>query len=263
MTTIGLALSGGGARGLVHVGVLQAFLDEGIPVHAISGTSAGAIAGALYAAGHSPQDILRYARESNMIRIFGLKMPNKGLVRHRFLRNLLLRYLPENSFGGLSLPLYVTVANLNSGLPESHSSGPLVDLVVASSSIPILFEPVLLNGNHYLDGGLMKNLPASPLRKTCDLVVGVNLVPQLPVTEGELKSVIDIGTRCFDIAALNNIKPELALCDIVIEPVEISRFSRFSMSQMDKMYEIGYREAMHRIPEIRAKMTASEHHPVR
>ena len=83
------------------------------------------------------------------------------------------------------------------------------------------------------------------------MIIGVNLVPQLPVPDSELKTVFGIGSRCFDIAALNNIKPELALCDYVIEPMEISKYSRFSISNIDKMYQIGYAETMKNIEEIK------------
>lgn len=254
---IGLALSGGGARGMVHVGVIQALEEAGISIDEISGTSAGAIVGSLYAAGYPPQEILAFAKEKNLIRVLNLRLPHKGFVTHKFLRNQLRKYLPDNSFENIKLPLFITVANMNSGLPEAHTSGPLIDLVVASSSIPILFEPVHINGNTYLDGGLMKNLPASPLRKSCDFVIGVNLVPQIPVADSELKTLFGIGSRCFDIAALNNIKPELSLCDVVIEPMEISRYSRFSISNIDKMYQIGYNETQALIPMIRERMGES------
>jgi NTE family protein len=239
---------------MVHVGVLQALHEEGISIHEMSGTSAGAIVGSLFAAGHNASQILAFAREKNLIRVFNLSLPYKGFINHKFLRKQLSKYLPGNSFEELRMPFYVTVANINSGLAETYSSGPLIDLVVASSSIPILFEPVRINGNIYVDGGLLKNLPASPLRKTCDIIIGVNLVPQIPVTDAELKSVFGIGTRCFDLAALNNIKPELTLCDIVIEPPEISRYSRFSISNIDKMYKIGYNEVKKNIAHIREKL---------
>jgi NTE family protein len=248
---IGLALSGGGARGMVHVGVIQALTESGIEVHEVSGTSAGAIVGSLYAFGYTASEILSFAKERNLIRILNLRLPYKGFVTHKFLRNQLMRYLTHNSFEHLKLPFAVTVANLNSGLPETFRAGPLIDLVVASSSIPILFEPVFMNGNMYVDGGLMKNLPASPLRKTCDFVIGVNLVPQVPATDYEMRTVFGISARCFDIAALNNIKPELAFCDAVIEPPEISKYSRFSISNIDKVYEIGYEETLKNIESIR------------
>jgi hypothetical protein len=87
-------------------------------------------------------------------------------------------------------------------------------------------------------------------------VIGVNLVPQIPAQDSELRTVFGIGSRCFDLAALNNIKPELSLCDIVIEPMEISRFSRFSISSFEKMYRIGYDEAKKHMAHIHEKINA-------
>jgi NTE family protein len=255
---LGLALSGGGVRGIVHIGVLQALTEAGIPIHAVSGSSAGAIVGSLFAAGYSPKDIYHLARERSLIRIFNLKIPNKGFVRHTFLRRQLEKHLPGNSFDDLVLPFYVTVANINSGHAETFHEGPLIDLVVASCSVPILFEPVIIAGTTYVDGGLMKNLPVSPLRSTCDIVIGVNLVPQVALGTSELKSVFSIGTRCFDLVALNNIKPELAQCDFVIEPQEISKFGRLLVSNVEQMYQIGYREGHRYIDEILLKVREQE-----
>ena len=249
---VGLALSGGGARGMVHVGVLHALIESGIPVDVVSGTSAGSIVGSLYAAGYSPEEILAFIKDQNLIRFFGLRFPRKGFARHAFLRKQLIKYLPANNFENLKIPLSVTVANLNTGLPESFTEGPLIDLVVASSSIPVLFEPVRIGDAIYVDGGLLMNLPASPIRQVCDALIGVNLVPRISVPDTELSSVFGIGGRCFDLAALNNIRPELAMCDIVLEPVEISKFSRFSISNIEQMYEIGYRETLGKIDLIRS-----------
>ncbi len=248
----GLVLSGGGTRGVVHIGVIKALDEAGIPISVSSGTSAGAIVGALYAAGYSADEILKLVHEKSLIRIFNLTLPSRGFVRHRFLKKQLRKFLPDEgvSFDGLKCKFYVTVANLNSGLAESWHSGPLLDLIIASCSVPILFEPVRINENTYVDGGLIKNLPASCLREECDIVVGVNLVPQVPVTDADLRSVFDIGIRCFDLAALNNIKPELAQCDFIIEPPEISRYSRFGISSIQRMYDIGYAEAMRNMQQI-------------
>jgi len=247
---VGLALSGGGARGMVHVGVMQALIESGIRIDVISGTSAGSIVGSLYAAGYSPEEILAFIKDQNLIRIFGLRLPRKGFARHAFLRRQLTKYLPGNSFEGLKIPLSVTVANLNTGLAESYMEGPLIDFVIASSSIPVLFEPVRIGDAICVDGGLLMNLPASPIRNVCDILIGVNLVPRISVPDTELNSVFGIGGRCFDLAALNNIRPELALCDVVLEPVEISRFSRFNISNIEQMYEIGYQETLEKIETI-------------
>lgn len=251
---IGIALSGGGTRGLVHIGALQALEENGIRPDYVSGTSAGAVVGVLYAAGYSPAEMKAIARYRNLLRLFGIRVPSKGLARHIHLRKQLIKYLPGNSFDDLKKSFFVTVSNLNTGRVETWNSGPLIDLVVASSSVPVLFEPIRIDDQLYVDGGLIMNLPVTPLKSLCDVVIGINLVPQLELPMEELRSLVSVGYRCFDLAILNNIMPELAKCDVVIEPATIHYYGRFSFAQVGEMYEIGYTEALKHIDEIKACM---------
>lgn len=251
---IGIALSGGGTRGMVHVGALMALEEHDIYPEVISGTSAGAVIGALYAYGYSPEEISRMAHKQSLFRLFGIRFPQKGFVRHSFLRRQLVKYIPENSFESLKYPLFITVANLNSGMPEVKREGPLVDFVIASSSIPVLFEPIRIKDELYVDGGLMNNLPASVLKGVSDFIIGVSLVPQLPAQDSNLRTMVDIANRCFNLSVLNNIKPEIQHCDVLIEPPAIGAFSRFNVSQIDKMQQIGYEETIGMIDDIREKI---------
>lgn len=253
---VGVALSGGGARGMVHVGVLQALEENGIEPQIISGTSAGAIVGAFYAHGFSPEEIRRIASSQSLMRLFSLRIPNTGFIRHTLLRKLMEKHLPSNSFKQCQKPLSVVVANLNTGLVEVYDEGPLFDYVIASSSVPILFEPLEINGQKYVDGGVVMNLPASPIRDKCDVLIGVNLVPLVDMPADQFKSVISVGTRCFDLAAINNIKPELEFCDVVVAPSAINEFSRFNVRQMNLMYDLGYQEGLKALPQIRHAIEA-------
>lgn len=248
---IGLALSGGGSRGMVHIGVLKALEENGIYPDVISGTSAGAVIGALYAHGYSPEKINEISCKQSFIRMFSLKIPNTGFARHKLLRKLLEQYLPDNTFNHVEKPLLVSVTNLNSGQIETYEKGPLIDYLVASSSIPILFEPVQIGDSKYVDGGVLMNLPAAPVRDRCDVLIGVNLVPLTALENSELKTVRGIGSRCFNLAALNNIKPQLEICDITIEPAEIHAFSRFNFKHCEKMHDIGYQEGLKAVKRIR------------
>lgn len=247
---IGIALSGGGTRGMVHVGVLQALEEHGIKPDIVAGTSAGAVIGVLYAMGCSPAEINEIAHTKSLFRLFGVRLPKKGLVRHSFLKRQLEKHIPENDFSVLKRPFYIVVTNLNTGSSEVKSDGPLIDYVIASCSIPVLFEPIRIEDNLYVDGGLMKNLPASVLKGKCDCIIGVSLVPQLPALNSHLRNMVDIASRCFNLSVLNNIKPELQFCDIVIEPPAIGNYSRFNLSEIDKMYEIGYEETIKMMPQI-------------
>jgi NTE family protein len=250
MHKVGIALSGGGTRGIVHIGVLQALEDNGIFPSIISGTSAGSIVGALYAHGISPKEILNISGEHNLLWIFSLKIPNAGFARHTLLRKMLKQYIPENSFDTLKKPLHVAIANLNTGKTEIISSGPLSDVIVASSSIPVLYEPIKIGEYWYADGGLLMNLPVSPIRPLASYVIGVNLIPRTTVDSEEVNTIIGIAARTFSLAAINTIEPELKYCDLLIEPAEIAQYSRFNFKNTQEMYDIGYKETMKMMPRI-------------
>src|SRR5687768_1376909 len=189
MHDIGIALSGGGTRGIVHVGALKALEENGIFPSIVSGTSAGSIVGAMYANGYSPAEILSISSERSLIWMFSLRLPTKGFVRHTFLRKLLKRYIPADNFEELKRPLYVAITNLNTGKVEVINSGPLHDVIIASASIPVLYEPIRIGENWYSDGGLLMNLPVSPIRPEAKFIIAVNLVPRKELTHGDVTTI--------------------------------------------------------------------------
>ncbi len=256
MHKIGIALSGGGTRGVVHIGVLKALEENGIFPTIISGTSAGSIVGAMYAQGYTPAEILSIASERSLLWMFSLRLPTKGFVRHTFLRKMLRRYISANNFEDLKKPLYVAVSNLNSGKAEIKCTGPLHDVIVASASIPVLYEPIRIEGNWYADGGLLMNLPVSPIRDLASYIIAVNLIPRKELLSEEVNTISGVASRCFNLAAINTIKPELKYCDIVIEPEAIYQYSRFNFTNIREMHEIGYDEAKRLMPQIKEDLKA-------
>ena len=251
MHKIGLALSGGGTRGIVHVGVLKALEENGIHPTIISGTSAGSIVGAMYAHGYSPAEMMTIAGQRSLLWMFSLHLPSKGLARHNFLRKMLTRYVTEKSFEELSKPLYVAIANLNTGKVEIKHKGPLHDVIIASSSVPVLYEPILIDNYWYSDGGLLMNLPISPIRALAHYIIAVNLTPRVELAFEAINTISGVAGRSFNLATLNTIEPELKYADLVIEPQEIHSYSKFSFSNIKEMYEIGYRETLKHIEEIK------------
>jgi len=256
MHKIGIALSGGGTRGVVHIGVLQALEENGIFPSIIAGTSAGSIVGAMYAHGYTPAEIFSIASERSLIWMFSLRLPNRGFVRHTFLRKMLNRYIPENNFEELKKPLFVAISNLNTGKVEIISSGALHDVIVASASIPVLYEPVKIGEHLYADGGLLMNLPVSPIREASDYIIAVNLIPRKLLTYEEVNTISGVAARTFNLAAINTIEPELKYCDMIIEPEAIYQYSRFNFTKIRQMYEIGYEEAMKMMPQIKEDIKA-------
>jgi len=256
---IGISLSGGGAKGIAHIGVLQALLDHDIEPHIISGASAGAIVGALYAAGIPASDMLHAIRNTSYLRILGFQWPDRGLGDMSYLKQLLAKLIKTDSFKSLSKPLYVSVMNLNSGLVEIKKEGPLFDSICASSSVPLLFKPVDIEGNLYLDGGIGMNMPVRCLIGKCDIIIGVNLVNHHPIDDKYLSSWKEIMSRVFDLSVYNNVKPEMELCDIIIEPVDIHLYSRFNFNQTEQLYKAGYEGALKQIPNIKELIKKEQH----
>ncbi len=248
---IGLALSGGGARGAAHVGVIRALLEHDIvPTH-VSAVSAGAIIGALYAAGRTPDEMMDFAIKSSLVRLYKVGMPITGLTKLDYLKERLATLIPENSFAGLLLPLHVGITNLNTGAQELRSSGPLHDIVAASCSIPFVFKPVELDGSQYVDGGVVKNMPVEPLINDADYIIGSNLMPYANLPATNVHSVIGIVWRCFDLGIMANTLPSMNLCDIVMEPPRLNDYNIFNLTKMREMHDVGYEETVRRVREIR------------
>jgi NTE family protein len=181
---IGLALSGGGARGLAHVGVLEVLEEAGIPIAAIAGTSMGAYVGSLHAAGFTAEELRGLAREirdrRTLLRLLDpVFPPTTGLIRGLRIRHHLERSLAGRHFADLDKPLLVVAADLDSLSAHVFDSGPIAPAVHASAAIPGLCAPVHIDGRRYTDGGAVEPLPVGLLRERFDLdyVIAVNVMP--------------------------------------------------------------------------------------
>lgn len=255
---LGLALSGGGARGIAHIGVLQALEDHGIKPDVLSGTSAGAIVAALYASGKSPVEILALVKEASLFKFFKVGLPYAGLTKHTYLQERLKEAIEEDSFEALKIPCYIALANLNTGVCEIRSSGSLFDVVAASSAIPLIFQPVEIDEHQYVDGGLLENMPVSAIRDQTAYVVGINVMPALVAVKNEVKNVFGIAQRCFDLSILANTQPSIDLCDLVIEPKHIRKYTILQLSKYQEIHDIGYAAMKTKIPELEAALAAKE-----
>ncbi len=251
---VGIALSGGGARGIVHIGALQALKENEIIPDLLAGTSAGSLAGAFYASGASTEKMMDFVKDNSLLKLFSFSWAKGGITDLSNLRKKLTQYLDVSTFEELAIPLTVAISNLNTGKVEYVSEGPLLDVITASCSIPVIFKPLKINGSQYVDGGLLANAPVKPLIRKSDFIIGINLVPRVDVPDEELSSILQVAQRCFDLAALNNIKPQLELCDMVIEPKNLKHYDRFNVNQMDELYLMGYDETMKMMPDIKHKM---------
>ncbi|MCU0370228.1 MAG: patatin-like phospholipase family protein, partial [Bacteroidales bacterium] len=168
----GIVLSGGGARGLAHIGVIAALEKHGVHPGVIAGSSMGAVIGSLYACGKSPEEMLAIAKDRKLYNLFNWSMPKRGgMLSLKMLRQVLEENIVEDSFKVLKKKLFISVSNISSGQHEIISSGPLFQVIMASSSIPVIFEPQVMNGHTYVDGSLFNDLPVEPLIGNCSRII--------------------------------------------------------------------------------------------
>lgn len=248
---IGLALSGGGLRGTAHIGVIRAFEEAGIKADIVSGTSAGSIIGALYAADIDSERMLDFFRKSNIYKSISFNWPVTGLASLDYLKKRISNVLPIADFEELDKPLFVTMTNMNEGKLEIiGEKGPLLDAIAASCAIPMIFAPVKINGNLYVDGGVLKNLPASVLRDKCDLLIGVNLMPKIEVSEDKLKSLFNIAARTFELSIWRNQQEDIPLCDLHIQIQGIQKYNILHGNKVDEIFDAGYQSALKMMPEL-------------
>lgn len=252
---IGLALSGGGLRGIAHVGVIKALEENGIEPDAIIGTSAGAIVGALYTAGKTPEEMMEFVKEWSVLKSVRIGFTFDGLSSLSFLKEHLNKYIGHDDFTALNKKLYIGVTNMNKGTLEILSEGSIGDAVMASSAIPIVFKPVEINGNIYVDGGVMCNLAIEPLRSQVETMIGVNVMATSTIDNKSLSNVIGIGQRLFSLSIVASARESIDRCDVMLNPA-VGGYQIFKILQKDftTIYEAGYNEAMKHMPELLEKL---------
>lgn len=240
---IGVALSGGGARGFSHLGILMALEEFGMRPNVISGVSAGSIAAVLYASGLSPMDIKECFKESSNLGDYReWQIPKGGLFSLNRFAKLLESWLSVKRLEELKIPTVVCATNIESGTQTAWGKGEIVPRVVASCSIPIVFKPVKINDAHYVDGGVLHNLPAWAIRKYCDVLYGSNCSP-LNRQYKYKDSLIDIALRSYHLTTKSNLAQDIRLCDYVITPGGLANHGLFDLSTLDQAIKIGYEEA--------------------
>jgi NTE family protein len=246
------------------LGVLQALEEHNIIPQKISGSSIGAIIGALYAAGYSASEIMVMIRYEKLYKITNLmnfppSFLKSGLSTHRILRKFIIDVIPHNSFENLNKKLHVCVANLNESKWEIINSGNELDKwVAASASIPGIFESIKEGENHYIDGGILNNMPAQCLSDCCKTIIGVDVLPK--TTASRFKKPIDTLVYSIHAVQHQNAEEGRSKCQFIIEPKGVEIYHEFNFDAYLSIYELGYEAAIQYIavhPEI---LKLSEHH---
>lgn len=240
MYHFGIALSGGGARGIAHAGALKALEECGLRPDVIAGVSAGAVIAVMYAGGVSPEAMLELFEGMSFSNMVEFRLGGGGLFKiDKFKRKILHSISPAKNLEDLRVPVYIGATDLDNGRSEYFTEGQIGDRVIASCSIPVLFKPVKINGVNYVDGGVLRNLPARVLRDKCQKLIGINVSPMTPYKKTS-NSVIDVAMRSYNLMSRHNQEEDQELCDVAIEMRDISAYGVFNLKDIEKVFNSGY-----------------------
>jgi NTE family protein len=238
---VGLVLSGGGIRGIAHLGVLKALKKTGVQISQITGTSAGSIAGSLYAAGVDPEDAFNIFMQTKLMKFIRPALGSLGLINIERTGEIFKQYLPAH-IEDLKIPMTICTTNFSEGTVAYFTKGPLIRAIHASSCIPGVFKPIMIHEQMYVDGGVLNNFPVEPLLNNCDYIIGSTCNHLKPVDK-----IVGI-TRLMQRAAIMSINHDMErkskFCDLIIEPKGMGEINTFDTKKAETIYWLAYEEAL-------------------
>jgi len=257
--TIGLALGGGAARGIAHIGIIKGLVEHGIPIDYIAATSAGAVVASLYAGGIPVDEIVEIGSNLTWGNFSRFKLSRRSLVSSKPIQELLEKHLGNMTFKDLKIPINILVTDILSGKGFALNDPDLeLGLAVrASASFPGVYEPTKINNRFYFDGGAAFNLPCNVVREMgADIVIGSDVIPKVEI-KSMPHNIATLVDRGLDIL-LSSISEYLAKeADYVVYPVT-ERLTSFSVKRGAKLIELGYQCIQEHIDEIKKVIEAKQ-----
>jgi len=260
--SIGVALGGGFARGIAHVGVLKVLEEEGIPIRVVAGTSVGALIGAAYCSGVSLQELQDMAKSVRFTSFARWTLSRCGFASNDRMISFLTRILKVKTFEELKIPLGVTATDFNTGEGTVFHSGSIIDPVRASCAYPGMFLPVQIRGRYLVDGMLSHPVPTRPVREMgAERVLAVHLKGTW-ANGGPPRHLFDVIGQSFAIAqdAMSALWRQAA--DLVIEP-DVAGFAYDDFKRADELIRVGETAMRNALPEVREWLAAPEESTVR
>jgi len=252
---IGLALGGGAALGLAHVGVLKALSDEGITVDCVAGTSAGSVVGAALCAGRSWRQIWDAARRLQWSHIVSLTIPRQGMMRLDKLERYVETMTGVKDFADMRIPFAAVATDLERGEPVVFTTGAVGRAVRASCSVPGLFDPLRDGDTALADGGLVNDVPADVARGLgADIVIAVNLHSRR-LQSGPPRNILDIAYYTFEILLANAGQKGMASADILVSP-DLQGFHYRNLKKVDELVDRGEQAMRAAMGELKRRIAA-------
>jgi NTE family protein len=245
----GLALSGGSVLGAAHVGILRALEESDVNIDYISGTSIGAFVAVLYAFGKNVREMEEIAKEIKWIDISGLSLSQLGLLSNKKLGELIIDSIGDVDLDQADIPIGIVTTDITSGKPEILRHGNAAKAVMASTAIPGVFIPVEIDAKLLVDGGVVENIPLTPLNAMgAEYIIGVNL--NAYQQENKPGNIVEVLLNTFDHMLLHATKLQAQSADLLIEP-DLSRFNLIDTNQVPDLIEQGYKQAIKILKEHR------------
>ncbi|HVO57629.1 MAG TPA: patatin-like phospholipase family protein [Dongiaceae bacterium] len=248
---IGLALAGGFARGIAHIGVLKVFRDAGIPIHCVAGTSVGALIGAGYCAG-VPLEKMEEIGKGTTFADFGRWTPSwLGLANNLRMERYLARITDIKNFEDLKVPLAISATDINAGVTVYYSSGGIAVPLRASCAYPGLFVPIQFEGRTLVDGFLTAPVPVEGA-----LLLGADIVVAVYLESGGIenpRTAVDIISRSFNIIQKHADISWRQQADVIIEP-DVSAFAWDDFTKTPELVAAGEAAALRAMPDVIAAL---------
>ena len=237
---IGLVLSGGGMRGVAHIGAIKALEEYNIiPTH-IAGSSAGAIVGVLYAYGYDYKAILEFFQSIQLLDIKKYAINKPGIIDAEKYYSEFKTYLVKDDFSVLKKKTYITATNILNGKLDIFEKGELIKPLIASSAFPGVFAPVKIKDNYYVDGGVLNNFPVQLLKPKCDLIIGVYVNGYDAIDIVDLKHSHNVVERAFKLRSVKEDAEKFKDCDILVYPEGLGKFGTFDRKNSKTIFQLGY-----------------------
>lgn len=238
---VNLVLSGGASRGIAHIGVIKALEELGFEIRAISGVSAGALVGAFYCDGYTPEEMLRVVKSKEWLKYLRPAIPRLGFVSLKEAEKYLNKMLSIRRIEEAKKKLFIGALDIKSGKTFYFDSEDFVPILLGICALPGIFEPVRYKDYLLIDGGITNNLPVEPLISMDGMLVGVDVNPSEQVEK--IRNIFHLLVRSFLLAVRSNVEKRKELCHVVIEP-ELFKYSPLSLLKADEIYRLGYEKTM-------------------
>ena len=238
---ISLALSGGAARGVFHLGFIQALQENSVSIKAISATSAGAIVGGAIACGLEPRDVLKTLKSKEFRKIFSFNWFTKSVFSINYEADVIKKLFPLQDIQDTKIPFCVCVTDMDNSTVLHIESGDAKKFIIASSSLIPIFAPFIHENKVLADGGLLELMPTKPLLKHNYPILGINLLPTQPPNKYNFYSSLKRGCELLLHTTLPN---DIQNCTWYVAPQELKTLKLFSLSNLDKGFELGYQEGL-------------------